>query len=299
MIVGALAVSLAVLCATRALAPLRPGAAAPGALIRTSTMSPAEWRQYQRGRGFFYQRWTRPFLVLWAQRLHLRPARLDRRLLEEAGLDADQLPGLEFQALRVACASLGLVTGLVLALLVPGFALLAPLCTWAGYVLPVRALLRRRRRRQAGIRAELPDLLGIVRAFHRAGVPLERTLHLLAGQRATFPLLGSEIERAMARYGLGVSLEDTLATLAHRTGLPELSLVVGTLAQGQRLGSALDDALKDHERAARAAQRNQATAAASRVSTKLLAILAAIYLPEFVLLIMIPLFLGIVQHAFG
>ena len=75
--------------------------------------------------------------------------------------------------------------------------------------------------------------------------------------------------------------------------------MIGTLVQGRRLGSGLDDGLKDHEVAARAAQRNQATAEASRVSTKLLAILAAIYLPEFVLLIMIPLFLGLLQHAFA
>ena len=89
-----------------------------------------------------------------------------------------------------------------------------------------------------------------------------------------------------------------------RAALSEMRAVndrrkIASLSQSKRLGSALDEVLKDHETAARAAQRNQATAEASRVGTKLLAILAGVYLPEFVLLIMIPLFLGIVQRAFG
>jgi len=46
-------------------------------------------------------------------------------------------------------------------------------------------------------------------------------------------------------------------------------------------------------------QRNRATAQAAAVTTKLLAVLGGIYLPEFVILIMIPLFWGIMQRAFG
>ena len=299
MIAGTVGLGLAVICGFLALAPPHRTIADRTALIRISTLSPAEWRQYQQARGSPYQRWARPALLLWAHRLHLRPARVDQRLLEEAGLDATRFTRIDLQALRLSGAGLGLIAGAGLGLMVPGSTLLVPLLAWAGYVVPVGVIQRRRRRRQGRIRRELPDLIGIVRAFHRAGVPLERTLHLLAGQRASFPVLGAEIEGAMARYGLGLSLEQALEGVAQRTGLPEVYLVVGTLVQGRRLGSGLDDGLKDHEVAARAAQRNQATAEASRVSTKLLAILAAIYLPEFVLLIMIPLFLGLLQHAFA
>jgi Flp pilus assembly protein TadB len=300
MISGALALSFALWLMLRALlAATTPVASTRGALIRISTMSPGEWRQYQDSHRSFYTRWTRPFLLLWAERLHLRPARLDRQLLEQAGIDAGRLPAIEFQALRIACGGLGLVAGLSVAALIPGFVFLVPVTTWTAFLLPARHLARRRRERQAQMRRELPDLLGIVRAFHRAGVPLERTLHLLGGQQATFPILGAEIAKALTGFGFGVPLEDALGAMATRTGLLEIALVVGSLSQSKRLGSALDEVLKDHETAARAAQRNQATAEASRVGTKLLAILAGVYLPEFVLLIMIPLFLGIVQRAFG
>jgi len=57
--------------------------------------------------------------------------------------------------------------------------------------------------------------------------------------------------------------------------------------------------LRDQELMARMNQQNRSTAQAASVSTKLLAVLGGIYLPEFVILIMVPLFWGIMQRAFG
>ena len=50
---------------------------------------------------------------------------------------------------------------------------------------------------------------------------------------------------------------------------------------------------------ARMAQRNRATAAASQVSTRLMGVLVGVYLPEFVLLVMLPLFWGVILRAFS
>jgi hypothetical protein len=41
-------------------------------------------------------------------------------------------------------------------------------------------------------------------------------------------------------------------------------------------------------------QRNRATAAASQVSTRLMGVLVAVYLPEFVILILVPLLWGVI-----
>jgi len=57
--------------------------------------------------------------------------------------------------------------------------------------------------------------------------------------------------------------------------------------------------LRDQELMARMNQQNRSTAQAASVSTKLLAVLGGIYLPEFVILIMVPLFWSIMQRAFG
>ncbi|HYM50676.1 MAG TPA: type II secretion system F family protein [Candidatus Limnocylindrales bacterium] len=297
---GALALSLALWCGLRAIgSTTMPRIIGRRSLIRVSTMSPLEWRMYQERQRSIYERWARPLLLLWADRLRLRPAHLDPRLLEQAGPGGGRLLGTEVQAWRVAGAAGGVLTGLTLAALAPTSIVLVPLLAWAGYLAPIRLAIRRVRCRQAAMRRELPDLLGVIRAFHRAGMPLERTLHLLARQRGTFPVLGTELETALGEYGTGEPLDVALNRMASRTGIPEVSLAVGSLAEGKRLGAALDHVLKDHEVAARAAQRNQATAEAARVGTKLLAILSVIYLPEFVLLIVVPLFLGIIQRAFG
>jgi len=65
------------------------------------------------------------------------------------------------------------------------------------------------------------------------------------------------------------------------------------------MGTGLEQTLRDQELMVRTNQRNRSTAEAARVGTKLLGVLAGVYLPEFVILIMIPLFWGIIQRAFG
>jgi hypothetical protein len=76
-------------------------------------------------------------------------------------------------------------------------------------------------------------------------------------------------------------------------------MFVAALAQSKKAGSGLETTLRDQELMVRLTERNRATAQAASVSTKLLGVLGGIYLPEFVILIIIPLFWGIMQRAFG
>ena len=81
--------------------------------------------------------------------------------------------------------------------------------------------------------------------------------------------------------------------------MDDVAALVGALAQCKRIGGGLEATLRDQELIARMNQQNRSTAQAASVSTKLLAVLGGIYLPEFVILIMVPLFWGIMQRAFG
>jgi hypothetical protein len=58
------------------------------------------------------------------------------------------------------------------------------------------------------------------------------------------------------------------------------------------LGKGVSDVLAEHERSLRDDERNRLLGSASMVQPKLAAILAGIYLPEFVLLVIVPLFIG-------
>jgi len=269
------------------------------ALIRATTLSPVEWRLHQRGQEGWYQRWLRPIALLWGSRLHLRPTRLDPIYLIQAGIDPDRLDGVELRVVRLMSALFGGLVACVLAFLAPGALVLAPLLLWAGYIAPARYLARRRRQRQDALHRELPQLVSMIRAFTVAGMPLERALHVLSANAQPDNALRQEIRLALGRYGLGSSIEQALQEIGPRTGVDDVATFVGAIAQSKRIGSGLEAALRDQELMVRLNQRNRSTARAASVSTKLLAVLGGVYLPEFVILIMVPLFWGIMQRAFG
>ncbi len=149
---------------------------------------------------------------------------------------------------------------------------------------------------------ELPDLVSLLKAFVGAGIPLEQALHLISAQRGDAPqanLLAAEVRRALSDYGLGMSIDEALHAMAARTGVPELEMLAAALSQAKRQGAGMERVLRDQETIARMQQRNRALAAASRVSTRLVGVLVMVYLPEFLVLILAPLFYGIFLRAFG
>jgi Flp pilus assembly protein TadB len=300
MTLGALCIGLACFAGLQAICRRRLQHSSAIDLIRATTLSPVEWRQHQQGREGWYQRWLRPIAILWGSRLHLRPARLDPMYLIQAGIDPNRIDGVELRVVRLMSALVGgMVAGFVAILAASGALALVPLFVWAGYIAPARYLAQRRRRRQAAIQRELPQLVSMVRAFTVAGMPLERALHVLSANTQPDSVLRQEIRLALGRYGLGSSIEEALLEIGARTGMDDVATLVGALAQCKRIGGGLEPTLRDQEQMARMNQQNRSTAQAASVSTKLLAVLGGIYLPEFVILIMVPLFWGIMQRAFG
>jgi len=291
MTLGGVCAALACFALLQALVAARPSGAMEGKeLIRASILSPAEWRIHQQAHASWYQRWLRPLMLLWGRKLHLRPARLDPNFLIQAGIDGEQLDGVELRTIRLMSAVAGMAIGGLLGAFFAG---------WIGYIFPLRVLAARRRRRQAEVLGELPEFVSMVRAFLAAGMSLERTLHALSSDATPDTALKQEIRRALGRYGLGLSIDQALEEVGPRTGVDDLAMLITALNQSKRTGGGLDSVLRDQELMVRMNQRNRATAQAAAVSTKLLGVLAAVYLPEFVILIVIPLFWGIMQRAFG
>jgi len=292
--VGALAASLATFSLLYGLVGIRHGLGISDRdLVRISTLSPLEYRAYRERHRSVYDRWLRPLVLLWGHRLRLRPIRVDRLFLIQAGIDPDRFDGLELRVLKVGSAAVATAVTLAVGVGASSLLVLLPLAAWSGYVAPTWYLAQRRRARQDQVRRELPDLVGVVRSFIAAGVSLERALHLISSQssdrRFERNVLASEVKVALGRYGLGATIEQALEELAQRVGVDEVVLFIGAVAQGRRLGTGMDQLLRDQELLVRLGQRNRATAEASRVSTKLMGVLAAVYLPEFVVLIMICL----------
>jgi tight adherence protein C len=236
------------------------------------------------------------------QRLGMRPRGVTAQDLVEAGIDPEVLTPAEVTTLKVLAGAGAAVTTLVLGSVVPGILVLTPAAAWFAFVAPSIYISRRRSRRRATILGELPDIVGLVRAFTNAQVPLEQALHLVSKQLAEADpdnLLAAELRIALGDYGLGETIEVSLGRMADRIGVEEVRTLVTGIAQGKRLGSGMEMILRDQELLVRMGQRNRASAAASQISTRLMGVLVGVYLPEFVILVMVPLFWGVMLRAFG
>ena len=109
----------------------------------------------------------------------------------------------------------------------------------------------------------------------------------------------AQFSLALGDYGLGDTIDASLQRMADRVGVDELRTLVAAIAQGKRLGTGMEVILRDQELLVRMAQRHRAAAAAAQVSTRLMGVLVGVYLPEFVILVMLPLFWGVIVRAFG
>ncbi len=271
-------------------------------VARRSTMDSQEAETAAEAAMPLWMRFVRPLVIGVASRVRGKWAGLSEEDIRRAGIDPARLRPDEVMALKVIAAGVCATAMLAVGTLVPGILTLLPAVTFAGYIAPSVVIRRRRQARRAQLLRELPDFVGLLKAFVTAGITMEQALHLISAQQAkaaTHNLLAAEIRAALSEYGLGLSIDQALQAMAERVGLEELEMLASALAQGKRQGAAMERILRDQEAVIRLGQRNRATAEASRVGTRLVGILVLVYLPEFMVLIMVPLFYGIFLRAFS
>ena len=299
-----IAAVLAVLAITSLGAALRSPRRAPATveLARRSTLGPREIAAEADAARPVWERIAEPVITALARRLRPSWAGLSADDLRRAGVDTDHFGVSDLLACKVLGAIAAATPAALLAAAAPGAIVLLPAAAFGGFLLPSVVITRRRAARNRAMLSELPDLVGLLKAFVTAGIPLEQALHLISAQRgraATPNLLALEVRRALSDYGLGMTIEQALETMGQRTGIEEMQLLASALAQGKRQGAGMEAILRDQESVIRLAQRNRASGEASRVATRLVGVLVLVYLPEFMVLIMIPLFYGIFLKAFG
>jgi Flp pilus assembly protein TadB len=141
----------------------------------------------------------------------------------------------------------------------------------------------------------LPDFLSLVRplatkhGLEHAVADVADALHAASDGSN---LLARQVRAAVAAYGIGADFYAALADVATAADLEELDELAAALSQARRTGKGVGDVLAEHERSLRDSERNQLLGAASTVQPKLAAILAGVYLPAFIVLIVLPLFLS-------
>jgi Flp pilus assembly protein TadB len=242
-----------------------------------------------------WERLVAPVATRLAARAPAFASQVSARDIIRAGFDPEVITPAEVYAAKLVLAVTVLGLGLVLTPLFGAALLLALPLAFVGYVFPTEYLGSRAKARQAQMVRELPDFLALVRplaAKHGLEHAVADVSDALHEASAGTNLLARQIRSAVASYGTGADLYAAMRDIAAASDIEVLDELAAALSQSRKVGKGITETLTEHERSLRDAERNRLLGAASTVQPKLAAILAGIYLPMFVLLVVLPLFLS-------
>ena len=217
------------------------------------------------------------------------------RDLERGALD---LGAAELVRAKIFGGLTGAALGATIALFAPfGIAAVA-LLGYAGFVLPTLHAERiASARRRASARA-LVTLVEWTEALVASGRPVESAFVAIAGRGISAPVLDRALTAAASSYALGAPLFGSLARQAADADLPGLVELASDLDRARGLGRGALVVLRDHRDRLRAAERARSLDAAGRVEGQLMLVVVLCYLPALMLLVVIPLFLGLLEGLF-
>jgi len=141
----------------------------------------------------------------------------------------------------------------------------------AGFRLPDYVLARRITLRKKNIRRGLPDALDLIIVCAEAGLTIDRAFRNVTQQLAIVHRdLADELNLVTAEISAGLRRKEALDNLAIRTQEPEIRKFVAVVAQADRFGTSMGDALRAHADYMRVRRRQEAEEKASKVSVKMI-----------------------------
>lgn len=149
--------------------------------------------------------------------------------------------------------------------------LVAGLCGGGiGYLIPERLLTLFENRRKQRLRAALPPALDLLVLGLEAGQGLDGALLETSRElKRVYPDLSEELALSHLEARAGQSRADVLERLAQRTGEPEVRKLTNLLLDGDRFGTSLGPALRNHAQYTRLRRKQQAQEKARKTSVKL------------------------------
>lgn len=165
-----------------------------------------------------------------------------------------------------------------------------------GFFLPDVLLYNSGDRRQAKIRAALPDAMDMLTVCVEAGLGFDAALAQVA-RNTTGPLAG-EFARALQEMQLGASRAQALRALTDRTTVPELRVFVSALTQATELGIAVAQVLREQAREMRLKRRQRAEEKAQKVPVKITFPLVFCLFPALFVVILVPAAIAMWQTLF-
>jgi tight adherence protein C len=224
------------------------------------------------------------------------------RLIQAGYPNAAAVP--MYLGLRVAVPAL---MGMGAALLLPAMGYSAPKTLIMsiyfgamGYLLPSWLVGRRLRKRQKEMQKALPDALDMLVVSVEAGLGLNQALVRVSEEIYRIsPVLSEQLALVNLEIRAGTSREEALRNLADRTGLQDISSLVGMLIQTDRFGTSVAQALRVHAETMRTKRRQRAEEAAAKTTIKMVFPLVFCIFPALFVVILGPALIQIYKALSG
>ena len=228
------------------------------------------------------------------------PPRLVRSLLVTGNLAQSGLGWTEGDLVRAKIvAALGSATvASVVSLIAPIGPLVVLAVAYVGFILPTLRVDRAAARQRSEAAHSLVTLVEWAEALTASGHPAEAAFVEVAERGLGGTLIDRAMTAATRSYALGAPLFPALAREAAAVGLPALAAVASDLERARDFGRGALVVLRDHRDRLRASERARSLDAAGRVEGRLMLVLVLCYLPALMLLVVIPLFLGLLDGLF-
>jgi tight adherence protein C len=169
-----------------------------------------------------------------------------------------------------------------------------------GYVVPSLHLRIRTKRRQKEMQKALPDALDMLVVSVEAGLGLNQALVRVAEEvHRLSPVLSEQLALVNLEIRAGTAREEALKNLGERTGLGDISSLVGMLIQTERFGTSVAQALRTHADTMRTKRRQRAEEAAAKTTIKLIFPLVFCVFPAMFVVILGPAVIQIIQALKG
>jgi tight adherence protein C len=191
----------------------------------------------------------------------------------------------------ITIGSLALGTALTLAsifiLHVQGLLMFATIALPAiGYMLPNVMLGNAIKKRKAAIQTELPDFIDMVSSTVAAGIALNGAF-ISAVDMCTGPL-GDEFRATLSDIRMGRSRAEALSSMAQRVNQTDLTQMVTTITQSERVGGNITQVLEELAQESRERRLMRAEELAGTLPIKMSVTMAFLLLPALFVVIFGP-----------
>ncbi len=172
-------------------------------------------------------------------------------------------------------------------------ALLPAVCAGGfGYLAPQRVLEWRTSARRHRVRGGVPAAVDLLVLATEAGQSLDQAIYDTANSLANaYPELSAELMFCMLELRAGKGRSEALRHLGERSSEPELARLAHLLLDGERFGTSLGPALRNHARFLRIRMRHTAQEKARKLGVKLVFPVFFLVFPSVLLVTLGPAYL--------